>query len=719
MAAAEPARARAVRGLRRRARVHDRRRATRSTCARSPTGCSRPSAARSRTRSSAARSRGRTSSRATWSSSRRTGPRAELAGLARGFAGEIGADRRAARAASARACCRPRCTRGWTPRASSSSGRTATREIYAAFDRIFDCRGHGWANLQSAHLNLPFADDDEFGRLHAAVARAAAAPARARGGVAVRRRAPHRACSTRASTCTGTTRGACPSLTGAVVPEPVFTRADYEALLGRALRRPRAARSGRHAPARVGERARRDRALRPHGDRDPRARRAGVPARRPRDRVRRSRARCARCAIRTPAHQARLRALATAPLADLLARTTAQAERAAVDDAELSARARPRRRRAHARGRSGARSSTRHLASDRERAEHRPALEVLLEEGCLARRILNRVGEKPTREALAALYRELGDCLREGRLLPCAKRAERAQRRLACSSPASTAATACRAAIARCSRARAALLASHRGFDPGALDVARRLARAWRAPLVAATTTRLLVDLNRSPHNPAVFSAHHARRCRARAATRCSRAITARTGSACARRSPRAGRGVLHLAVHSFTPVLRGVAARLRDRDPLRPEAARASARSRSPGSGGSRARCPGSACAATRPTAATADGLTTALRRELPARRYLGIELELNQRLIASAAQRRALAAALAALLPDTATRGPHGQSPHSNRWCARSRAVTPMRQRARSRVSSRARRRSCSSSCRRGSPRPSPSGWRPIRPR
>lgn len=42
-------------------------------------------------------------------------------------------------------------------------------EIYRAYDRIFDCRRHGWANLQSMHLNLPFADDDEFARLHAAV----------------------------------------------------------------------------------------------------------------------------------------------------------------------------------------------------------------------------------------------------------------------------------------------------------------------------------------------------------------------------------------------------------------------------------------------------------------------------------------------------------------------------------------------------------------------
>lgn len=41
--------------------------------------------------------------------------------------------------------------------------------IYDAYNRIFDCRGHGWSNLQSMHINLPFFDDAEFGRLHAAV----------------------------------------------------------------------------------------------------------------------------------------------------------------------------------------------------------------------------------------------------------------------------------------------------------------------------------------------------------------------------------------------------------------------------------------------------------------------------------------------------------------------------------------------------------------------
>lgn len=42
--------------------------------------------------------------------------------------------------------------------------------IYAAFDRVFGCKGHGWFNLQSVHLNLPFANDAEFAALHSAIA---------------------------------------------------------------------------------------------------------------------------------------------------------------------------------------------------------------------------------------------------------------------------------------------------------------------------------------------------------------------------------------------------------------------------------------------------------------------------------------------------------------------------------------------------------------------
>lgn len=41
--------------------------------------------------------------------------------------------------------------------------------IYDAFNKIFDCRGHGWTNLQSCHINLPFADEEQFIALHAAI----------------------------------------------------------------------------------------------------------------------------------------------------------------------------------------------------------------------------------------------------------------------------------------------------------------------------------------------------------------------------------------------------------------------------------------------------------------------------------------------------------------------------------------------------------------------
>lgn len=41
--------------------------------------------------------------------------------------------------------------------------------VYECYHRIFDCRGHGWANIQSMHLNLPFSNDEEFCSLHSAI----------------------------------------------------------------------------------------------------------------------------------------------------------------------------------------------------------------------------------------------------------------------------------------------------------------------------------------------------------------------------------------------------------------------------------------------------------------------------------------------------------------------------------------------------------------------
>lgn len=42
-------------------------------------------------------------------------------------------------------------------------------EVYALYNRIFNCSGHGWSNVQSTHINLPFFDDAEFEKLHAAI----------------------------------------------------------------------------------------------------------------------------------------------------------------------------------------------------------------------------------------------------------------------------------------------------------------------------------------------------------------------------------------------------------------------------------------------------------------------------------------------------------------------------------------------------------------------
>lgn len=44
-----------------------------------------------------------------------------------------------------------------------------SREIYNRFDSIFGCKGHGWSNLQSVHINLPFADNEQFIKLHNAI----------------------------------------------------------------------------------------------------------------------------------------------------------------------------------------------------------------------------------------------------------------------------------------------------------------------------------------------------------------------------------------------------------------------------------------------------------------------------------------------------------------------------------------------------------------------
>lgn len=45
----------------------------------------------------------------------------------------------------------------------------SNNEIYDAYHKIFNCQGHGWGNLQSTHINLPFSTEEEFFKLHEAI----------------------------------------------------------------------------------------------------------------------------------------------------------------------------------------------------------------------------------------------------------------------------------------------------------------------------------------------------------------------------------------------------------------------------------------------------------------------------------------------------------------------------------------------------------------------
>lgn len=42
-------------------------------------------------------------------------------------------------------------------------------EVYTLYNSIFNCNGHGWSNVQSTHINLPFYNDEQFEKLHAAI----------------------------------------------------------------------------------------------------------------------------------------------------------------------------------------------------------------------------------------------------------------------------------------------------------------------------------------------------------------------------------------------------------------------------------------------------------------------------------------------------------------------------------------------------------------------
>lgn len=103
-------------------------------------------------------------------------------------------------------------------------------EVYELYNRIFDCKGHGWSNVQSTHINLPFYDDKEFEKLHAAIriilplipGLCASSPI-LDGKITGFK-------DTRLEYYK-TNQKEIPEMTGLVIPERVFTKADYYATI--------------------------------------------------------------------------------------------------------------------------------------------------------------------------------------------------------------------------------------------------------------------------------------------------------------------------------------------------------------------------------------------------------------------------------------------------------------------------------------------------------
>jgi len=180
---------------------------------------------------------------------------------------------------------------------------------------------------------------------------------------------------------------------------------------------------------------------------------------------------------------------------------------------------------------------------------------------------------------------------------------------------------------------RGAPLASHRGWDPGALPLARRIARRLQVPLRSVMWSRLLVESNRSIENPRIWSRWTARLPREERERILDRYWWPhrREVDQTVRRAVESGRRVVHVAVHTFTPVLAGEVRRADVGllyDSTRKQEREFCLRWRS----NLRELDPTLRVRLNYPYRGAADGLPTWLRRRFPSARYLGIELEVNQ---------------------------------------------------------------------------------------
>lgn len=186
------------------------------------------------------------------------------------------------------------------------------------------------------------------------------------------------------------------------------------------------------------------------------------------------------------------------------------------------------------------------------------------------------------------------------------------------------------------------LLESHRGWDPGALAIARAIEKQLDVPLMMSTVSRLVVDLNRAPTSPTLLSKfttslsdqeketlleryyrpHH---------LRIHRWVTHKINR---------GARVLHIAVHSFTPVFKGV-RRTTDIGLLYDTTRAPELKIAGVWEHKLRVLGPRLHIHHNQPYSGKDDGLPTHLRQLHAGQCYAGFEIEVNQRFARSGAQK------------------------------------------------------------------------------
>jgi predicted N-formylglutamate amidohydrolase len=172
--------------------------------------------------------------------------------------------------------------------------------------------------------------------------------------------------------------------------------------------------------------------------------------------------------------------------------------------------------------------------------------------------------------------------------------------------------------------------------------MATALASTWRAPLVASTTSRLLIDLNRSIGHPQLFSAAtrgEPAQTRAQIVDKHYRPYRVQV-ERLVRQAVSRGHRVIHISSHSFTAELDG---RVRGADvgllyhPGRRGEAEVCARWKE----SLAAAAPELRVRRNYPYAGKGDGLTSHLRVRFAQSDYVGIELEVNQSIVLAAGRR------------------------------------------------------------------------------